>query len=478
MKVEFVGQSVRDGDNAQSDPSRLVNFYRYNLGGTPVLRSVLGTEAFAEIDAVFLRALHEYDGKVFAALGGNLYKVRKSGVSVLMDSITDSAQTSISVNNGIITIAAGGDYANFTVAGAKTTPATGAFSSVGSVAFLGQRTIITELNGRRISWSDVTDPATFDGFNFATAESSYDDIVRGVVIGSQYWVFKKESIERWYLTGSGDATQFLAPIAGASLGRGLKSFNLLTTLPNGAFFVGSDGKAYIVGEGMQPVSTRGVETSIKTDDPTHCLYYQDEGQEFCVIRFGNRPAWVYDLTTGEWHERAEAFDRPWSAIASVKAWGDHYVGTDTGLINRLARVNTDVSGPLIRSAVSRTLEFEGKGRVISNITFAPTVGQSRIMEASEILDAGGGEALDVDGGVLAMYITDPDAIEARALFEISSDRGQTWRREMWRGLGLRGEYDKVVNLRALGQHRNANIRMTISEPSDTAIVSTADVVVA
>ena len=478
MMFEFVGQSVSDSDNIQSDPSRLVNFYRYNLDGQPVLRGVLGTESFAKINSVFMRAMHEFRDRIYTAIGGNLYKIRKSGVSVLMDSITDDEQTDIAVNNGIITVAAGGDYYNFTTGGVKTMPSTGAFSDVGSVAFLGQRTIITERDGRRFGWSEVTDPATFDGLNFATAESSYDNIVRGVAIGSQYWVFKEDGIERWYMTGSGDSTRFLAPIAGAALGRGLKAFNLLTEVPNGAFFIGSDGKAYMVGEGTQPVSTRGVETSIEVNNPTHCFYYQDEGQEFCVLRFSDRPAWVYDLTTGEWHERAEAFDRPWSAIASVKAWGAHYVGTDTGLIHKLARVNTDVSGPLIRSAVSRTLKFGGQGRIIRRVEFAPTVGDTDLRPPAGILSTDPDIALDVDGSALWVDMGFPRLMETQVLFELSGDRGQTWGREIWRGLGLRGGYDRVVSLRALGQHRNANIRLTVSEPFDTSFLSTADVEVA
>lgn len=476
--LEFVGQSVQDSDQIQSDPSRLVNMYRQNLDGSPILRGVLGTEEFAALDGVFLRAMHEFDNRVYVALGGKVWKVRRTGSAVTIGDIVDAGHTTIVVNNGILNIAAGGSYYTLTTDGAIAEPATGAFSSVGSVAFLGQRTIITEYQGRRISWSDVADGAAFNALNFATAESSYDDILRSVVIGAQLWIFKKESVERWYLTGSGDATQFIAPVSGATIGRGLKSFGLLATLPNGAFFVGSDNKVYMAGEGVQVVSARGVETSIANNSPTHCFYYQDAGQEHCVVRFGDRPAWVYDLTTGEWHERAEGFLRQWSATDAVKAWGAYYIGTEDGKIQQLTRNSEDVAGPLLRQCTSRF--FPVKRRRVGEVQVRPSVGETDLRSAAWVLDAGDGFALDAGmGTALRIGTYDSELIAAQMMFEFSSDRGRTWGREIWRGLGAQGRFETLVRLRSLGYYEDTvTMRITISEPFDTSIPASLDVEVA
>lgn len=72
--VEFVGQSAKDSDNGQAATSRLLNLYRepVKLGDKTqyTLKSVLGQAAFADLATVFLRAIAEIEGMVYAVAGG------------------------------------------------------------------------------------------------------------------------------------------------------------------------------------------------------------------------------------------------------------------------------------------------------------------------------------------------------------------------------------------------------------------------
>ena len=79
-QVEFVGQSSQDPDNTGANPSRLLNLYREAIGGRSqrVLKSVLGMAPFADIDGVFLQAMHEVRGAIYIVLGGGLYKVTEN----------------------------------------------------------------------------------------------------------------------------------------------------------------------------------------------------------------------------------------------------------------------------------------------------------------------------------------------------------------------------------------------------------------
>ena len=77
-KVQFAGQSARDADNPAGNPSRLINGYSEPMvpGGRAgsVLRAVPGMQDFAEVGAVFVRAMSNFDDGIMAIVGENLYR--------------------------------------------------------------------------------------------------------------------------------------------------------------------------------------------------------------------------------------------------------------------------------------------------------------------------------------------------------------------------------------------------------------------
>jgi len=474
MQVEWIGAGRRDADNSQADPSRLLNMYRENLGGKAVLKSVPGTETFCELGGVFMRAMAEISGQIYAANGGMLYRIDSTGAEYLTGEIISDAQTSISSNNGKVTVAAGGDLFVFDGT-TRTVPDTGAFTDIGSVSFIGQRTIVTERNGRRVQWSGVADADTYDGLDFATAEQRDDVILRGAAIGGQYWVFKAESIEQWYLTG---ADNFITYRPGSLVDIGLKSFGLFCTVPNGGFIVGSDNIAYIISGGsMQPVSIRAVETELADSTADRCYYYEAEGHKFCVIRFTDRPAWVYDISMNEWHERSEGVDHDaWSAVDAVPAYGGYYIGTARGSVRKLIKEPIDADQPLFRRAVSSNLRNGGNFFSLDDVEFLGTIGQERVrIDLSGALDAGTGLALDAgDGnGLLITGVTGYRGAEI--ILRLSKDRGETFGIEREKSLGDLGEYDRVLKYRAFGTMRNACIEVTVSDPVNVSFDAAAEV---
>lgn len=478
MQFEFIGASRQDPDNSQASPARLLNMYRENIGEKYVLKRVLGMTAFCDLGDAVLRALANIRGYMYAVSGGNLYIVGPNGSDALYGAVGDDPHTTISSNNGPIAVTAGGDYYLWTGA-TITTPSTGAFSSVGSAVFWGQRTVLSELNGRRIQWSDVADAATFDALNFATAEGRDDNIIRLLVNQGQLWIFGDRSIERWYLTGGDD---FAAPMAGAEIDTGLKAFNLLTDLPNGAFFVGDDNIAYLAsGGGLKPVSSRAVETAVKQGMPSHCFYYEDEGHKFCVIRFDDRPAWVYDVSSDEWHERANGDARVlWDAIAAAQVFGRDFVGFGNGNIYELERTNVDATGPLVGVAVSRNIRNGGAHFSIDRVGLLCTVGESNftttevaVLDAGEVdeaLEVGSGDLLEINEGAGA---TGPRP--AKVIGSFSRDRGKTFGVGKARSLGTQGDYDTEVVWRALGVFNNAVMRLIVADADEITIESVCEV---
>lgn len=468
--VEFIASSRRDDDATQLTPARLINMYREPIGeGGFALKSVLGMQRMASLPQSISQAMEVVDGTVYAAAGGRLFSIEGRNVSNLF-AIRNASPTTISGNNGAVTVAANGEYYHWQ-GDVLTRPETGAITNVGSVDFIGQRTILTELRGRRVQWSAVANGQSFDGLDFASAEARDDDILRGVVINNLYWVFGETSIEQWGLTGG---TNFISPLPGRVTDIGLLSFDLLTKIPNGAFFVGNDGIAYITdGSSMRPISSRSVETSLEESQPTHCVYYQDEGHKFCAIRFDDRPAWVYDLSANEWHERAEgATLQPWSVRHGVYSDGTSHVIAGAGDVCTLTRCNTDFGSVMVRQAVSRTLEFDGHRRSVDFFRLKPLVGRGQIGSRGVI---GTGQSAAAGNGQQEGILTGRtiDVRDASVLFRTSRDFGETWSRYKQRGLGALGRYYTQVVLRALGQFRQFNVEITISDPVEVPISTIA-----
>lgn len=447
MLVEFVGQSAQSETARGAGTSRLLNLYREPVTEGDltryILRPVPGQVSVHMPPNEFQRAMQWVDNNIYTASGGKLNVLGDDGVPSEIGSIPDDVNTSIAGNVGYVTVVSGGRY--YTWDGTTLTePTTGAFSNFGSVETIGQRQLLTELGGRRIQWSDIADPDTLNGLNFATTEAGEDNNIRGVALNGNYWVFKERSIEIWYETGSADEAEAFARVSGGVLTTGLKSFNLVTKMRGGLFFIGSDDIAYVTaGSGLKPVSTQPVARDIREKTPTHCFFYEHEGHKFCVLRFSDRPAWVFDFATNEWHERSEGVDHgSWDAVGAAKETGGSWlVASELGGIYRMSNVAEDKGGVLYRRAVSRSAQNGGKRFRVPEIEFR------------------------------ADYGTVPTDDAVQLMVRFSRDRGNTWSDERRVAMGNSGEYTNRVIFRSLGQFRQLTARIDITHGYELPLFS-------
>lgn len=453
MRVDFVGQSARDADNPQANTSRLVNLYREPVGGFAghSLKSVLGTETLVTLE-IFGRDFATVNGTFYAMAGDTLYKINSAGVATALGNTVskDGAKIFGAEQGRVCTVADG----RFFVWDGSTMdePTLNPFTSVGSGVFLGNYVVLTEDNGRRFMWSDLANAKSFPALNFATAESTDGNILRAMKTNGRLWLMKEDVIETWYVTGQASANAFQL-ITGGVLEVGLKARDLVAPFTGGLFFVGADDIAYISNGGqVQPVSGPAVNTAISQGTPTHCFVYEDEGHKFCVIRFRDRPAWVYDIVTGEWHERASGDGLAWNITATGHAF-DKWFGIDVvGKVYEFKRNNLDDTAALIRTAVSNTLQLEGRRFRVPLVEFFPAMGLG------------------------VTYTTDQDA--PRLEMSTSEDGGRTFRLPVTREAGALGEFDTLVRFRSLGSFRRLTVRVQMSDPVEIPLASQANVVVA
>lgn len=424
-QIEFVGQSARDTDNIAAAPSRLLNCYREPTAeGKKVLKPVLGLAPFSELPAVFVNAMGVVDGRLFIAGASGLYEIETGG-AVIPRGDLPNGNSSIAGNNGSVTVCAVGEYWVWD-GSVMTQPAPGAFDGFGGLTFFGNYTILTERNGRRFQWSKFADPTDLPGLNFSTADGRDDSLIRPMAVGAMLYLWKETSHEIWYLTG-GAGAEALERVAGGVRDIGLKAFGTICTIPGGAFIVGDDNRAHLVSGGaMKPVSTPAVESAIRQGEPLQCVSYEDEGHLFCCVIFADRPAWCFDVATGEWSERAEGllFD-PWTVRASAKWAGEWYAGRADGKLLRFTAGKLDGDVPVIKEAISLTLESDGQRLIVHEVELFPRKG--------------------LEGGQITL--------------STSKDGGLTWGAEKARDIGPPGTMAERVIWRALGQFRRMNVRV-------------------
>ena len=450
--TDVVGQSTRDAQIPAVSTGRLLNCYREPVQDGDktkyALLAVPGMTNRYTLNGVFMRAMETVRGAIYAVCGGNFYEVTDTAVT-LLGAVADSPNTTISGHDGYVTVAAGGNYYVWD-GSTLTTPAAGAITSIGSVSQEGSYTLLTELDGKRWEWSSLADATNLPGTNFASAEQRDDNLLRVFPVTGLVWLFGTASIEIWTRTGLPGAAAFEF-LTGGVYDIGLKAFGLVTRFDGGVFFVGEDGIVYISsGTGMQPVSTPAVASAIEAGAASRCISYEARGHKFCGIIFDDRPAWFYDISTGEWHERSEGVDHaPWAVVASAQIGQAWYVGRNNGVIASLERTASDGNNPLVREFVSRTLYRDGQRFKIA---------------AFEMYARHG---LDVPpSGALA------------ATVEFSPDNGLTWGKQRSVNLGGLGQYGLRAILRALGQFRQATVKIRMSDPVYAPVYASANLVIA
>lgn len=450
--------------------TRLVNLFREPMtAGGYALRSVPGMASFADFDRAFLRALHPYKDNLLSICGGRLFEVSSAAVVRDLGSVGTGVEAGISVNTGIATVVSGGAYRTWD--GTTLAPVTvGTSDAVGSVAYLGGYTIVTELGGRRFWWSSLAAPATMPALNFASAEITEDDLIRALVVGDILVLFKANGFEVWGLSGLADASAFQR-IGGAMVETGLAAYALCCTIPNGAAFVGDDGRVHVYSGGsLQPVSTPPIESALEKYAPQSVFYYSLRGHGFICVTFADAPAWCYDIALGEWHERAQG-GGAWDARVSAYFGGAWRVGNSSGLLATLNDVRVDFDKPLVREATSGAFGPKDRpftiGRIEAESRRASDQEWPEVFLLSDDMGTLGASLLALGSG--------DDSGAANVSLSMSRD-GVTFGTPKPRNVGESGAYFTRLIWRALGQfRRQAVMRLSVSCPGELPIASAVEV---
>jgi hypothetical protein len=313
----YTARSVNAADN------RMVNLFPEVVpegGKQPAfLQRAPGLALRTTVGTGPIRGLWEHASYLYVVSGNTFYKVSSSYVVTAKGTVAGTGPVSMADNGTQIMIAAdptGYIYNTSTDVFAQITD--GDFPGASVVDYLDGYFVFIEPNSQRIWVTALLDGTSVDPLDFVSAEGDPDDVISMIVDHREVWLFGRNSTEVWYNAGLSDFP--LVRIQGAFNELGCAARYSTAKMNNQVYWLGKDsrgqGIVYVAnGYQGQRISTHAVEWQIQQygnmSDAIGFTYQQD-GHSFYVLVFPSvGKTWVYDASTGAWHERA-GWDDQWT----------------------------------------------------------------------------------------------------------------------------------------------------------------------
>jgi hypothetical protein len=409
-------------------------------------------EKFGDLHYVIIdMTLYQFDGETVTNVG------------TIPSGSTSSRCTMIMDDNGNILISNGTErfYWTGSIGAGSTTPA-----AAGTLAYLNGYGIFNVPDEHQFFVTNLNDFSTVDALDFASAESSSDDLVRVFTDHNELWLFGKETTEIWQASGGADFP--FTPFVNAHMQRGCAAAFSVAADDNTVFWLGDDRVVYRA-DGYRPVrvSTHPIERAIEAIPEAiraqaDAFIYTHGGHKFYTIRFPNYLTLQYNIATGLWNRAQKYGFDDWPVMGSAGRRSD-YVLTDEGIAQVVdgsasldfgGSPNMDESIRMRRSAVSAPIYANGNR--VSCRSFRLDVEVGRVAQTGTI-------DIDPDPEIMLRYAPD----------------GETFGNERWRSLGTTGNYKRRVVWRNLGIGERGTIEIAFTDDCELKIVGAdADLVVA
>ena len=300
-----------------------------------------------------------------------------------------------------------------------------------SVTFQDGYFLFTLADGRIVA-SSINDTA-INPLDFTTAQARAGGLYRGISFGQQLFAFGPNSIEVFANSAQPEGFPFTRTEV---IPRGLLTASAISGFEEGwvssLIWVGDDRSVYRLDGGYVPqkISTPDIDRALQSvTDVTqlHALVYTHPGHP-CWSIVGPDFAWVYDLSTGFWHERQSYLQPNWLAKCAVRAWGEWIVGHAAN--GRLYQVDDNYRREGDQPLVMRLISAQGavfpNRLAVPRADFNVVVGQGR---------PAGDQPIETDPVCWISY---------------SDDGGNTWSTPLFRQLGRMGEYATRISINRCG----------------------------
>ena len=398
------------------------------------LMAIPGLSLFATLGVQGVRGLHMMGPLLYAVAGTALFSVTEAGAVTTIGSIPGTAPVRMVDNGAELAICAaplGYVYSGGTVAAPSGLP------QVSDVAYIDSYFVWSVYDSDQCIYSGIADGASYDALDVFTAEGSPDGLVGLIADHRELQLYGGGTVEIFYNAGGID--NVFERQGNAFIERGCFDRDSIAKIDNSVQFVGDDRIVYRL-DGYTPlrISTHAIEYRIRNASYARAFVYTQEGHKFYVLNT-DTGCFAYDLATGAWHERKSWGLDNYRVGYSVPAWGgvimsDAYTG-------KLYRPDLDI--------------FTEDGERIQLKIGLPGLEASRervTMYAFEVY-------CETGVGLNSGQGADP-----QIMLRYSDDGGRNWSNELWRSLGAIGEYRTRAIWRSLGQFRQRDIELTITDP--------------
>lgn len=323
--------------------SRLVNCFAEALppdSKAPVaLMRAPGISAWTTVGDGPIHAMKASNTLLYVVSGTELYSINEVKTATLLGDIGDIGLIDMEINTDSLVVV-NYDQNTWVWDGATLTAIADIdFPGALDVEFIDNYLTFVEPDTGRFFAAELGSATSFDALDFATAESSPDNLVGHITDHGQIILAGKTSMEIWQNFGTAGF-----PFERAANGRleiGCLNGRTLAKLDNSVVWVANDYTVRRL-EGLTPVriSHHGIEQALTdvTMSSGSAYSYAQDGHLFYVLSFTER-TFVYDATTQLWHERASHGYDYWRAKSHAQFAGVELVGDATS--NKIGYLNPE-----------------------------------------------------------------------------------------------------------------------------------------
>jgi hypothetical protein len=383
-----------------------------------------------------LRGLFTFNRVLHAVRGETLYRVDSAGAVTSVGEI-DSIGGPVDMEANVSQLCITDGTALYVYDGATVSTAAN-WSPGARIAFIDQRIVGVQRNSQRFGWTALGNAKTVAALDFFSAEGSPDNLVSILSSQRELLLLGETTSEVWYSVGG---TTVFRRADSEFLQYGCAAAHAAQMAGDTPVWLGrsKEGQAMVLAGRGQRISTRAIEERFEALDlaQARAFAFTDGGHRFYCLNIPRvDTTLVYDMTFGQWHERAELVNgayRQWRPRCHAFAYGRHWFGDNDGNLYRSDPAAHTIAGSVLcRDRISPVISQPGRKRL-------------RFPGAEMVCDKGAG------GQVLLRW---------------SDDNGATW--SAWRieSAGAIGKHGRRVRWNRLGsaEDRVFQIRMTDDAP--------------
>jgi len=461
MKINLVGSSNQER-SLPLDSERTVNFYpvmSQNGKEVSALYGTMGLGLFSTCGVGDVRGgFTASNGRVFFVSNSGLYELNSNGTTTLRGTLdSTSGIVTIDENPFQLGICDGSLLYMFTYATnvfAKVTDAD--LPACGALSFIDGYFVVNKLSSGSFYISKLYDGASWGALDFATAESSPDELLRAILAVGQLWLFGSKTTEIWTNTGA-SAFPF-ERISGAKMETGILAPYTAVAVDNSIFWVGRDnygaGIVYRAnGFSPQRISTNAIELllqSAPTPSTLRAHTYQKDGHVFYEITGGGMSTTlVYDISTKVWFEKSylNVYGQFEQHLASCVIYGFNKLLVGSRLNGKIYEMSHDYydddGSPIVSERIYTHISQENQRLKFNQLEIA--------METGIGLQSGNGQL-------------------PKITLWISRDGGRTYSGGYETTFGAIGKYKARAVWRRLGLAFDWTFKIRISDPVKRVLI--------